>query len=462
MTDRLSLGDFLEKELLDETCDLLSRLIQNKCVNPPGDEIKSIKTISDHLKKYGIEAKIYESNPSRGNLVAKISGSDKNHPGLIFGPSHVDVVPVTKPEEWQVDPFSGELKDNHIWGRGAFDMLFMVATQVQAFIQLKKEGFQPKGDLILFIVADEETGGKFGAKWMLDNHPEEVGLYNKEMFAVTESGGIPFAPNRMIFLHGEKGSMWTCLKFKGTPGHGSYPYGSDNAILKSSEAALKLTDYCDNKMPVDTQYIRNLIKGVGINFILRKLITNKFTLPFMLKILKKTDPQMATVMHSLTRMTISPNVIKGGSKTNIIPAEVLLNLDVRTLPGQDFEYVKFHIRRALGSLADEVEINQLLEEGFFVEGTVSPPESLFVDAMNEAVQKEFPDSKLVPMLSMGGTDARFYRMKNVEAYGFALYDPELKLGEIFSMSHGIDEKIGLKTIDLSLKVFYNLAKGFLV
>ena len=182
----------------------------------------------------------------------------------------------------------------------------------------------------------------------------------------------------------------------------------------------------------------------------------------MLRLLHKMDPQMATVIHGLTRMTISPNVIKGGTKTNIIPTDVYINLDIRTLPGQDFEYAKLHIRKALGKLAKEVEITKLLgEEGFFAEGTVSPASSPFVDILNKTIQQEFPKAKLVPMLSMGGTDGRFYRMKNVDAYGFALYDPEMNIEQIFGMSHGVDEKIGFKTIELSLKVYYNLAKEFL-
>ena len=115
----------MSDNVLDETFSLLTELIQNKCVNPPGDEMKSIKSIEKFLKKKGISCKTFESAPNRGNLVAKIEGLEKNHPGLIFGPSHVDVVPVTKLEDWDVDPFAGEIKDGYIWGRGALDMLFM-------------------------------------------------------------------------------------------------------------------------------------------------------------------------------------------------------------------------------------------------------------------------------------------------------------------------------------------------
>ncbi len=167
------------------------------------------------------------------------------------------------------------------------------------------------------------------------------------MFAVTEAGGVQIGKDKFAIINGEKGATWLKLKFQGTPGHGSAPYSSDNAVYKVSKAALHLTDYCDNKTPIDTTYISHLIKGLGMNFFLRSLITNKNLLPFILKILSKKDPEISKVLHSLSRMTISPNIIQGGSKTNIIASEASLELDIRTLPGQDYDYVVFHVKKAL-------------------------------------------------------------------------------------------------------------------
>jgi len=285
---------------LDETIELFQELIKNKCVNPPGNEMKSIKTIEKFLKSKGIKCEIFESAPNRGNLVAKIEGTDSKHPGLIFGPSHVDVVPVTKLEDWDVDPFAGEIKDGSIWGRGAIDMLFIVATQVCAFAKLFEEKFLPKGDIILFIVSDEETGGEFGAKWMIENEPDAINIGTKSMYSVTESGGVTIAPGKFVFITGEKGAAWKELRFKGTPGHGSMPFASDNAVLKASEAAIRLTNYCDNKIPVETKYLKNLVKGLGMNLFVRFLLTNRRLLPLALNLMKKKQPQMGKLIHSLS------------------------------------------------------------------------------------------------------------------------------------------------------------------
>ncbi len=446
----------------EETYQLLTELIQNKCVNPPGDEMKSIKTIEKFLKKKNISCKVFESAENRGNLVAVIPGTVKEASGLIFGPSHIDVVPVTKPDDWKENPFGGVMKDGYIWGRGALDMLFIVASQVQAFALLSQEKFKPKGDLVLFIVADEETGGAWGADWMIKNHSNELSVNNRKMFAVTEAGGVQINKNKFAIINGEKGATWLKLKFQGTPGHGSAPYSSDNAVHKVSKAALYLTDYCDNRMPIRTTYVSHLVKGLGMNFILRSFITNRKLLPIILKILRKKDPEISKVLHSLSRMTISPNIIQGGTKTNIIASEASLELDIRTLPGQDDDYVVFHVKKALKELADEVAIEKAeTKEGIASMGTASPVESDFVTAMQNAIRKDFPEANLVPLIASGATDGRFLRNINVDTYGFSLFDPDTPMNEVVSLGHGVNERISKKTVELSLKVYYNLAKEFL-
>lgn len=452
----------MDNKHVEETYQLLIELVQNKCVNPPGDETRSIKTIEKFLKNKGVRCKVFESKKNKGNLVAVIPGTDKEAPGLIFGPSHVDVVPVTKPDEWQENPFGGLRKDGFIWGRGTLDMLFIVASQVQAFALLSQEKFKPKGDLVLFIVADEETGGLWGADWMINNHSDELCINNRKMFAVTEAGGVQINKDKFVIINGEKGATGLILRFQGTPGHGSAPYSSDNAVHKASKAALYLTDYCDNKIPIDTTYIRNLVKGIGMNFILRSLIINRKILPIILKILNKKDPEMPKVLHSLSRMTISPNIIQGGNKINIIASEATLKLDIRKLPGQDYEYVIFHVKKALKELADEVIIENIKTDEFIESmGSASPVESDFVTAMKNAIRKEFPNANLVPLIAGGATDGRYLRKINVDTYGFSLFAPETPTNEIVNLAHGVDERISQKTVELSLKVYYNLAKEFL-
>ncbi|UCG02911.1 MAG: M20/M25/M40 family metallo-hydrolase [Candidatus Heimdallarchaeota archaeon] len=441
-----------------ESIVLLSELIQNKCVNPPGNEMKSIQTIHRFLLEHDVESQIFESAPNRGNLVARIPGKEKG-PRLMFGPAHVDVVPVENPNDWEVDPFSGTVKDGYVWGRGALDMLYIVVTQVQAFIKLQKENFQPKGDLTLLVVSDEEAGGIYGAEWMLKNHPEQV----KTDFLVTEAGGLSIAPGKLAFMIGEKGGAWKRISFKGTPGHGSMPFDSDNAAHKAARAMIMIREYCDSKIPLTTEYLNYLAKGLDLGFIQRLMLTNKRLLPFTLRNLKKRDPQMARVVHSLTRMTLSPNIVQGGTKVNVIPATSYIDVDIRTLPGQDDKYVGIHLKKALGDLSEEAKIESLSVEagGFTSYGNASLASSEFVTAMEKAVQQEQPDSVLVPFIMPGVSDCRFFRERGVGAYGFSLFDPETPMSHLASLAHGTDERISIKTIEFSQRVYYNLAKIFL-
>ncbi len=444
---------------VEETIRLLTELIQNKCVNPPGNEIKSIESIHKFLEEKNIISQIYKTAPERGNLIARIPGTS-NGPKLMFGPAHVDVVPVVKPEDWKVDPFGGIIKDNHVWGRGSFDMLFIVATQVQAFVKLKEENFQPKGDLVLFIVSDEEAGGGYGVKWMLENNPDEIQVD----YAVTEAGGISMAPGKILFIFGEKGGSSKRISFKGTPGHGSMPFNSDNAAHKAAQAVVRLRKYCDSGIPITTEYLSHLAEGLGLGFFQRIMLTNKMFLPLTLKSLGKRNPNMARIIHGLTRMTISPNMMEGGTKINIIPANAHISLDIRTLPNQDKDYVITHLKKALGpSLASEAVIEDLsIEKGGLISyGNASPVSSDFVKAMEESVNLELPNSTLIPFIMPAVSDCRYFREKGIPAYGFSLIDPDTPMAEFSSLVHGVNERVSIKSLELSQNAYYNLSKIFL-
>jgi acetylornithine deacetylase/succinyl-diaminopimelate desuccinylase-like protein len=439
---------------LKDTISLLSELIQNKCVNPPGSELKSIRTVQRLLQEHNIESQVFESAPNRGNLVSRIKGDES--PKLMFGPAHVDVVPVENFNSWQEDPFSGVVKDGYIWGRGALDMLFIVAAQVQTFIKLHEEGFKPKGELILLVVSDEEAGGTYGASWMVKNHPELV----KTNYAVTEAGGISVAPGKIAFITGEKGVARKRISFKGKAGHGSMPYGSDNAVVKLSKAVIRLSRY---DPPTSTKYLSHIADGLGVGFIQRLMLTNPWLLPITLKTLRNREPMMAMLIHGLSRMTISSNVVHGGVKVNVIPENAYVDLDIRTLPGQDEEYVMSQLRRALGSMADEAIIEEPVgAEGEFISyGSASPSQSEFVDAMERAMRKEIPSGILIPLISPGASDCRHLREQGAEAYGFSLFDPEIPASRLADLAHGANERVSTRTLDLTQKVYYHLAKDVL-
>ena len=444
----------MEDASLKETISLLSELIQNRCINPPGDEMKSIKTIQRILSEHDIESQVFESAPNRGNLVARIPGTGHGH-RLMFGPAHVDVVPVENFDAWSEDPFSGIVKDGYVWGRGALDMLFIVATQVQAFVKLYEEGFQPRGDLILLVVSDEESGGTYGTGWMLKNHPKLI----ETDYAITEAGGVSVAPGKILFISGEKGVSQKRVAFKGKSRHGSMPYGSDNAIIKMSKAVTRISSYVP---PVTTKYISDLADGLKLGFIQRQMLTNPWLLSFTLSRLRSREPTMAMLLYGLSRMTISPNIAQGGLKVNVVAEKAHIDLDIRTLPGQDEEYVISQLRKALGPLAEEAVIDDLgATEGILSFGNASPSRSDFVAAMEKAVNRELPNSTLIPLISPGASDCRFLRELGTGAYGFSLFDPETPSSHLAELGHGINERVSIKTLDLTQKVYYNLARDFL-
>jgi acetylornithine deacetylase/succinyl-diaminopimelate desuccinylase-like protein len=439
---------------LEETISLLSELIRNKCVNPPGDEMKSIETIRRRLQEHDIECRVFESAPNRGNLIARIWGD----PGLrlMFGPAHVDVVPVESSDFWEEGPFSGTVKDGYVWGRGAMDMLFIVAAQVETFIRLHGEGFHPKGELILLVVSDEEAGGTYGTHSMVENHPELV----EADYAVTEAGGISIAPGRIAFMSGEKGVARKRITFSGTAGHGSMPHGSDNAVVKLGEAVTRIAEY---EPPLETKYLGLMAEGLGMGLVQRLMLSNPWLLRFTLGRLERSDPLRAKFIHGLSRMTVSPNVVSGGVKVNVIPESAYVDLDIRTLPDQDHDYVMSQLRLALGPLAEEASIEDPPgSEGRRMSyGNASPSRSDFVDAMKRAIKSEMPEGSLVPLISTGATDCRHLRERGVEAYGFSLFDPGIPLSHLGDLAHGANERVSVRTLELTQRVYYHLAKDFL-
>lgn len=441
----------------DEIVSLIQEMIRNRCINPPGNELKSIRTIERYLSSFGIESEVFEPAPDRGNLLAVIKGSGES-PSLMLGPGHVDVVPVENEDEWTVPPFEGTIKDGCVWGRGALDMLYIVACQTAVFAHLHSEGFKPKGDLKLLVVADEEIGGGLGANWMVENHPEKV----KVDYLVTEAGGDPVAINRLSFIYGEKGTAWSRMKFRGVERHGSAPYRSENAVVKMAEAIKRIRNY---QPPRDTSITSPFLKAMGFKGVTLALMNRPSTLGFMLNRMAKRSIGNSAFIHSLSQMTWSPNVCKGGVKTNTVPGSASLDIDVRILPGQDEEYVRRHFRKALGPLADEVDIERLSAEegGTFTLGSLSDANSPLVEVM-ESIVKEIrgPEYTLVPMVSPGATDCRFFRKAwNTQAYGFSIHDGSLDMATLQSMFHGTDERIPISTLEMTAKGYMELARRFL-
>lgn len=426
--------------LVDETTDLLRHLIRNACVNDgtveSGQETRSVDTLESYLRMPGVEMRRYEPAPGRGSLVVRIEGTDKSAPSLhLMG--HTDVVPVT-PSGWRHDPFAGELIDGEVWGRGAIDMLDVTASMAVAVRQLLASGFRPKGTLIYSACADEEALGTWGAKWLTENHWDDV----KSTYLVTEFGGARLPIGRgakLPIMVAEKGSQWTRLRVKGTPGHGSMPYKSDNALVKASELITRIAKY---KAPLHLRGVwKQFVESIDLPAVQRVALTSAVSFDAALD---RMPPGTDRMMYAATRTTFSPNIAHSGVKLNVIPDSAEVDVDIRLLPGDEGEGVRRMLRDAAGDLWKDVEI---LEEGDNP-ASESPAKTPLWDVLTKVTRRLIPGSTTVPFLVVGATDARYFRRKGVVAYGYGLMSEKIPFAEFSKLFHGNNERVDQDTLRL--------------
>ena len=439
--------------VIDETTDLLQHLIRNECVNDgtpaSGHEVKSVETLEAFLRTPGVEMTKYEPMPGRGNLVLRIEGSDKNAKSLhLMG--HTDVVPVTR-SGWRNDPFGGELINGEVWGRGAIDMLDVTASMAVAVKNLLKSGFKPRGTLIYTAVADEEALGTYGAQWLTENKWDEV----KSDYLVTEFGGARFPLGggvKLPIMTAEKGSQWTRLRVKGTPGHGSMPYKSDNALVKASEIITRIAKY---KAPLHLQDLwKQFVEGIDLPAVQRMALTTPATFDAAMDRMPEGTDRM---MYAATRTTLSPNIAHAGVKVNVIPDSAEVDVDIRTLPGDDGEGVRKMLRDAAGDLWKDVEV---VMEGSNP-ATSSPTDTPLWDALTKVTKRLIPGSETVPFLIVGATDARFFRRKGVVSYGYGLMSDRIPFGEFAKLFHGNNERVDQETLGLMTPLWEGVVRELL-
>ncbi len=432
------------------TTELLQALIRNECVNDgkpdSGGEVRNSELLRDYLEGGGLAIEQFESRPGRGSVVARIEGSDPTAPTLCLM-GHTDVVPVN-PDGWSRDPFGGEVVDGEVWGRGAIDMLNVTASMAVSFRHLAQSGWKPRGTLIYFGVADEEAGGTWGAEWMIENHWDAV----RSDFVLTELGGWSSVGSdsvrRVVVNTGEKGLSWRTLTVRGTPAHGSMPFGSDNALVKAAEIIRRLSAYrpaaqiSDQwKAQVATMRLPDDVKE-GLIDPARIWST-----------IEKLPPAAARTCHAQTHTTFSPNVCHGGQKTNIIPDMVEIEVDIRTVPGTTQADVDAHLREALGELIDHIEVSKLQQ----VDATESPQPNALWHAVSNATQVAYPGAQLAPGLLVGGTDARFFRQKGVVAYGAGIFSPSVTMESFGTRFHGNDERIDTQSLGMAADFWIHIA-----
>ncbi len=437
-----------------EVTDLLQLLIRNACVNDgtrgSGNETRSADLLAGYFDGSGVDVERYEPSPGRTSLVARIEGSRPEAPTLLLM-GHTDVVPANA-ERWQRDPFGGELVEGEVWGRGAVDMLNLTASMAVATRRLAASGFRPEGTLIFLAVADEEALGTWGAEHLAQHERDAV----TADYVITESGGIPVPGGdgavRLPVLVGEKGSCWTTLRITGTPGHASQPYASDNALVTAAQVVQRLADFRPETRIHDAW--RRFLGGMGYPDEVTAPLLNPDT---FLDALGTLPTGMAREFHACTHTTIAPTVVHGGTKTNVIPDCVDVQLDIRTLPGQSVDDVRALLDEALGDLAGRVEMVEVHDDP----ATESPVDTPLWDSLSRISQAFYTGSHLVPLLSVGATDARFFRRLGVTSYGFGMFSEKLTFEDYSRMFHGDDERVDVDSLRLSTELWEAVARDLL-
>ncbi len=441
-------------DLTGDTVELLQTLIRNRCVNDgtpdSGHETRNADVLQAYVERPGVDVDRWEPTPGRASFVARLPGRDPTAPSLCLM-GHTDVVPVNE-DGWREDPFGGEIirsPEGHdeVWGRGAVDMLNLTASMAVVFRSLADRGVRPRGDLLYFAVADEEAGSAHGARWVADEHPDAI----RCDYLLTESGGLHSGPDdqRSVSVTvGEKGVAWRRLRIHGTPGHGSMPFGSDNALVTAAKVVSCLDAYRPN--PRFHELWRGQVMSLDLPDEMKAVLLDEQAIDDLLEDLP--SPGAQRYLHACSHTTFSPNVVStvGRPKTNVIPDVVDLDVDIRTMPGEHTDEVTAHLRAALGEdLFDQVEIEVLMDDP----ASISRVDTPLWDALQRAVGVPFPDARLNPQFSVGFTDARIFRELGAVSYGAGLFSPIVDPGEFSLRFHGHDERVDVESLRLTTQLW---------
>ncbi len=445
-----------------DTVELLQTLIRNECVNDgtaaSGHETRNAEVLQTFVELPGVEIERWEPTPGRASFVARLPGTDPSAPSLCLM-GHTDVVPVN-PAGWREDPFGGEVIRtpdgvDEVWGRGAVDMLNLTSSMAVVFRALAARRFRPRGDLLFFAVADEEAGSAHGARWVADHHPDAI----RCDYVLTENGGLHSGDDehRSIAINvGEKGVAWRRLRVRGTPGHGSMPFGADNALITAAKVVARLADY--RPAPRFHELWRGQVESMGVPPELKAALLDEDALDDALAGLPSKGAKGH--LHACTHTTFAPNVVStvGRPKTNVIPDVVDLDVDIRTMPGDHADEVTAHLRAALGDeLFERIDVEVLMDDP----ASMSRVDTPLWDALQRAVAVPFPDARLNPQFIVGFTDSRIFRELGAVSYGAGLFSPTLDAGEFGLRFHGHDERIDVESLRLTTELWERVVTDLL-
>lgn len=428
-----------------EPVELLQQMIRNRCVNDgtrdSGQEHRSVATLLDY---FGVEGEIFEPAPGRQSLIYRIEGTDPDAPSLGLSP-HLDVVPV-EASGWSQDPFAADIVDGFVYGRGAVDMLNVTAAMAVAARPYIRGEIQPHGDLLFVALADEEAGGVLGAHPLTEERWDDV----KVDYMLTEVAYPPvsYANEQVVpVATGEKGAFWSKLRSVGTPGHGSAPYGGDNALRKMVEA---VHGVFTEEMPVTiTQEWREFVEALDLPEDVKDALVDPERVDDAIDSFAIDDPLFARYAHAVTHMTVSPNMLRSGVKANVIASEALANIDIRALPGVDRSFVDSYLYKAMGGARVDIEIEPIQD----FEATSSPAGNPLWEAIADGVESIEGHRRLLPMMMNVATDARFWRKRGTVAYGVGLFDGRMDFSEMLALFHGHDERVSVVSVERTTSLY---------
>ncbi|MDH6520224.1 acetylornithine deacetylase/succinyl-diaminopimelate desuccinylase-like protein [Streptomyces sp. SAI-208] len=420
----------------DEVVDLCRELIRFDTSNygdhsGPGER-KAAEWVAGKLAEVGLDPQIFESHPGRASTVARIAGEDPSRPALLIH-GHLDVVPANA-QDWTHHPFSGEVADGCVWGRGAVDMKDMDAMTLAVVRDRLRSGRRPPRDIVLAFLADEEAGGTYGARHLVDHHPD---LFEGVTEAISEVGGFSFTVNEQRRLYliqtAEKGMHWMKLTVAGTAGHGSMIH-RDNAITELSEAVARLGRH---KFPVRvTKTTRAFLDELG------DALGTELDPEDMEGTLARLGG-IAKLIGATLSNTANPTQLGAGYKVNVIPGEATAHVDGRFLPGHEEEFLA-DLDKILGPKVrrEDVHSDKAVETTF---------DGALVDAMQSALVAEDPAAKAIPYMLSGGTDAKSFDELGIRGFGFAplKLPPELDFAGMF---HGVDERVPVDGLKFGVRV----------
>jgi acetylornithine deacetylase/succinyl-diaminopimelate desuccinylase-like protein len=424
--------------------ELLQQLIRFDTVNPPGNEQALQNFLQDKLEAAGFDCVQLAAVAGRPNLVARLPGRSDGPRLCYLG--HADTV-LANPEDWAVDPWSGELRDGCIWGRGALDMKDQVACEVAAAIALADEGWRPDaGELMVVVTADEEAGATVGAKWLCEQHPDVV----RCDYVVNEGGGqLLNANGRRLYgvCIAEKGVFRFTVTSHGRAGHASMPRIGDNALVKLAPLIQVLGQAGHGELALEPE-VAAIVAALGID--------TADGADAALAELERIDPRLAVMLEPLMAVTFSPTMVRASEKINVIPGRAQLKVDCRVPPG----FGEDAVREAVGAIMDGDGLTFEFDEQ--VVGNRSPAESRLMDAIRSFVEREDPGAVVAPSGLPGFTDSRWFReaFPDCVAYGF-MPARAFDLFEAAPLIHGADERVPVEDVGMAARFFAELAPAIL-